>query len=59
LNFEKTTYRFIFIAPPSSFSVGSFFGGMFLMIGLLILAIGGYFLYMRIRGKRLNYSVVT
>jgi hypothetical protein len=44
---------------PSNFSAGSFFGGMFLMIGLIGLAIVGYVVYMRIRGKRLNYSVVS
>jgi hypothetical protein len=45
-------------AAPSSFSGASFVGGMFLVIGLLILAVVGYVVYMRVRGKRLNYSVV-
>jgi len=42
-----------------AFAGGAFVGGMFLVIGVLVLGAVGYFLFMRLRGKRASYSVVN
>jgi len=41
------------------FAAGAFVGGMFLVIGVLVLAVVGYFVWIRVRGRRANYSVVN
>lgn len=41
------------------FAGGAFVGGMFLVIGVLVLGAVGYFLFMRFRGQRASYSVVN
>lgn len=41
------------------FSGGAFVGGMFLVIGVMVLGAVGYFLWIRLRGRRASYSVVN
>ncbi len=41
------------------FAGGVFVGGMFLVIGVLVLGAVGYFLFVRFRGRRASYSVVN
>ena len=49
---EETTVPIITIAPPvcdcsCPFDAGAFFGGIFLGIGLTVIAVGGYIYYRR------------
>jgi hypothetical protein len=48
--------RYIIDVP---FAGGAFVGGMFLVIGVLVLGAVGYFVWIRFRGRRASYSVVN